>query len=62
MVGKSKREITGMVLNYFYAVGEALVALFAWLARDWKELQLIVSAPSILFIGYYWYMGLKHIL
>ncbi|KAH1017518.1 organic cation transporter protein isoform X2 [Dendroctonus ponderosae] len=53
MVGKSKREITGMVLNYFYAVGEALVALFAWISRDWKELQLIVSAPSIVFIGYY---------
>ncbi|CAG9766667.1 unnamed protein product [Ceutorhynchus assimilis] len=54
MVGKNKREITGIVLNYFYAVGEALVALFAWIAPDWQELQLIVSAPSIIFIAYYW--------
>ncbi|KAL1506268.1 hypothetical protein ABEB36_005662 [Hypothenemus hampei] len=53
MVGKNKREITGTVLNYFYAIGEALVALFAWIAQDWKGLQLIVSAPSIVFVGYY---------
>ncbi|KAK9869662.1 hypothetical protein WA026_003410 [Henosepilachna vigintioctopunctata] len=54
MVGKKKREITGIVLNYFYAVGEALVALVAWITRDWVMLQLIVSAPALLFIAYYW--------
>ncbi|XP_060531615.1 organic cation transporter protein isoform X2 [Cylas formicarius] len=54
MVGKRKREITGIVLNYFYALGEALVALVAWLTKDWVLLQLIVSAPSLLFVVYYW--------
>lgn len=54
MVGKNKREVTGIVLNYFYAIGEALVALFAWLSKDWKHLQVTVSAPAIVFIGYYW--------
>lgn len=53
MVGKNKREITGIVLNYFYAIGEALVALFAWISRDWKSLQLIVSAPCVVFVAYY---------
>ncbi|CAH0558293.1 unnamed protein product [Brassicogethes aeneus] len=54
MVGKKKRELTGIVLNYFYAVGEALVALFAWYTKNWIYLQLIVSAPPVLFLAYYW--------
>lgn len=58
MVGKNKREITGIVLNYFYAIGEALVALFAWISKDWKSLQLIVSAPCVVFVAYYWYSKL----
>lgn len=54
MVGKKKRELTGIVLNYFYAVGEALVAPIAWYTRDWKPTQLCVSAPAIIFVAYYW--------
>lgn len=56
LVGKKRRELTGMVLNYFYAIGEAVIALIAWLAKDWVLLQLIVSAPPFLFISYYWYV------
>ncbi|KAG5886494.1 hypothetical protein JTB14_014677 [Gonioctena quinquepunctata] len=54
MVGKRKREASGIVLNYFYAVGEAIVAPIAWYTRDWVHLQLIVSVPPIIFLGYYW--------
>lgn len=55
-MGRKKRETTGIVLNYFYAIGEAAVALIAWLTKDWVYLQLLVSAPSIVFIGYYWFV------
>lgn len=54
MVGPKRREMSGIVLNYFYAIGEALVGLFAWWCKDWVALQLIVSVPPLLFIGYYW--------
>ncbi|CAG9822517.1 unnamed protein product [Phaedon cochleariae] len=54
MVGKRKREVTGIVLNYFYAIGEAVVAPIAWYTQDWVQIQLIVSVPAILFLGYYW--------
>lgn len=54
MVGKKKRELTGIVLNYFYALGEAVVSPIAWYTRDWIPTQLIVSVPPILFIVYYW--------
>lgn len=54
MVGPQKREIAGILLNYFYSVGEALVGLIFWLCRDWVVLQLLVSVPPLIFIGYYW--------
>lgn len=34
MVGARKREMSGVVLNYFYAVGEALVGVIAWLCGE----------------------------
>ncbi|KAJ6645244.1 Solute carrier family 22 member 8, partial [Pseudolycoriella hygida] len=54
MVGARKREMSGIVLNYFYAVGEALVGLIAWLCGDWVIVQYAVSAPPLLFALYYW--------
>lgn len=54
MVGKRKRELTGIVLNYFYAIGEAIVSPIAWYSRSWIPTQLIVSVPPIFFLAYYW--------
>ncbi|CAH2010494.1 unnamed protein product [Acanthoscelides obtectus] len=54
MVGKKRREVAGITLNYFYAVGEAIVAPLAWYTRDWVYLQLLVSTPAIIFVVYYW--------
>lgn len=54
MVGPKKREMSSIILNYFYSMGEAIVGLIFWLCRDWVLLQLIVSAPPLLFISYYW--------
>jgi MFS transporter, OCT family, solute carrier family 22 (organic cation transporter), member 4/5 len=56
MVGKKKREMAGVVLNYFYSIGEALVGVIAWLDPSWVNLQLWVSAPPLLFITYYWFI------
>nr|XP_023022775.1 organic cation transporter protein-like [Leptinotarsa decemlineata] len=54
MAGKKNREASAIVLNYFFAIGEAIVALIAWYSRDWVYVQLIVSTPALLFVGYYW--------
>ena len=54
MVGKKKREMSGVVLNYFYSIGEALVGVIAWFDGDWINLQYWVSVPPIIFVSYYW--------
>lgn len=54
MVGKKRREMSGVILNYFYSIGEAMVGIIAWLDGDWVNLQYWVSAPPILFVAYYW--------
>jgi OCT family organic cation transporter-like MFS transporter 4/5 len=54
LVGRQKREMSGILLNYFYAVGEAAVSLVAWLTKSWVAIQLAVSAPPAMFILYYW--------
>jgi OCT family organic cation transporter-like MFS transporter 4/5 len=54
MVGKNKREMSGVVLNYFYSVGQALVGLIAWLDGNWRSLQYWVSVPPFVFIIYHW--------
>lgn len=56
MVGKGKREMAGVVLNYFYSIGEALVGVIAWMHDDWVHLQLWVSVPPLIFISYYWFI------
>ena len=54
LVGRKKREFTGIVQNYFYAVGEAMLGLVAWWKPDWVKIQLMISAPPIIFLTYYW--------
>lgn len=56
MVGPSMREMSSIVLNYFYAVGEALVGATAWLLQDWQLLQYALSVPPLFFIAYYWFV------
>lgn len=54
MVGRNKRELAGVVLNYFFSFGGALVGLIASLDGDWVHLQLWVSGPPIIFVTFYW--------
>ncbi|XP_052841159.1 organic cation transporter protein isoform X1 [Drosophila gunungcola] len=53
MVGPRKREMSSIVLNYFYAVGEALLGLSVFLT-DWRQLQLVLSLPPLVCVAYFW--------
>ena len=54
LVGPSYRMIAGIALELFWACGAIVLALLAYLIRDWRYLNLAVSLPALLFIPYVW--------
>ncbi|XP_064606577.1 organic cation transporter protein-like [Liolophura sinensis] len=54
LVGPSKRMWTGMFIEVFWAIGEAILVLLAYFIRNWQYLQLAISVPSVLYISYWW--------
>ncbi|XP_062400089.1 solute carrier family 22 member 6-A [Sardina pilchardus] len=49
-----RRMLAGIFTDYFFGVGYMLLAGMAYLLRDWRQLQLAISAPGFLFIFYIW--------
>ncbi|XP_071115386.1 organic cation transporter protein-like [Haliotis cracherodii] len=49
IVGPSKRMWAGVAMNLFWSAGNIMTALAAYLFRDWKTRQLIVSVPAVVF-------------
>ncbi|XP_033119858.1 organic cation transporter protein-like [Anneissia japonica] len=45
LVGKKWRTVAGNVLPIYWASGTMLLALFAYLIRDWRKLQIALSVP-----------------
>lgn len=54
MVGPSKRLLAGVVCQMFFSTGYMLTALFAYLIDDWRQLQLALTLPGLLFMCYWW--------
>lgn len=53
MIGVEKRVLAGSCLSGSYAVGQLILALLAWLIPYWRTLTIVIYAPSILFLSYY---------
>uniref|UniRef100_A0A3B1JW09 Si:dkey-166k12.1 n=1 Tax=Astyanax mexicanus TaxID=7994 RepID=A0A3B1JW09_ASTMX len=49
-----RRMLAGIFTDYFFGLGYMLLAGIAYLIRDWRKLQLAISAPGFLFIFYIW--------
>jgi OCT family organic cation transporter-like MFS transporter 4/5 len=56
MVGKHKRGVAGIVCNYFYAIGVAVLGVTAWIFPNWFVLQLLISIPPMIIFVYYWFV------
>lgn len=52
LVGPSYRMMSGIALEFFWAFGAVVLALLAYLIREWRYLNLAVSVPALLFIPY----------
>lgn len=55
--GSKQRMLAGIITDYFFGFGYILLAGVAYLIRDWRKLQLAISAPGFLFIVYIWWVG-----
>jgi len=52
--GSKQQMLAGIITDYFFGFGYILLAGVAYLIRDWRKLQLAISAPGFLFIFYIW--------
>lgn len=56
LVGPSKRRFTGINFEFFFATGFVLLALLAYLIRNWQYLELALSMPTILYMLVWYYI------
>nr|XP_032825749.1 organic cation transporter protein-like isoform X1 [Petromyzon marinus] len=52
--GIGERMLAGIATQQAFGVGYMLLAPVAYFIRDWRQLQLAISIPEILFIAYIW--------
>lgn len=53
-VGKRHRHVIGTTLFYFWILSLMVLALFAWLIRDWRTLAMAAAIPGLLTIFFWW--------
>lgn len=55
-----RRMLAGIITDYAFGLGYMLLAGIAYLIRDWRKLQLAISAPGFLLIFYIWCLKMTH--
>ena len=53
LVGPDKRVFCAIVIEFFWVLGELLLAGLAWITRDHKYLTLSYLAPFAIYLGLY---------
>ncbi|XP_008279835.1 solute carrier family 22 member 2-like [Stegastes partitus] len=56
MVGVEYRRTVGILFQMFFSVGVLILPLLAYFVTDWRWLQVIITAPYIFFLVYYWFV------
>ncbi|XP_055954670.1 organic cation transporter protein-like [Patella vulgata] len=54
LVGPSKRKYAGNIIMLAWVIGLFILGLLAYFIRDWKNLTLATSVPTILLFSYWW--------
>ncbi|XP_042209976.1 organic cation transporter protein-like isoform X3 [Homarus americanus] len=55
-IGAKWRTFCGIIIEVPFALGEAMTGVLAIFIRDWRWLQVAVTAPAFLLISYMWIM------
>lgn len=56
MVGPTYRLFAGVAVMMFFSLGFILTAGFAHLFPNWREFQIAITLPGLLFMCYYWFI------
>ncbi|XP_074541469.1 solute carrier family 22 member 2-like [Halichoeres trimaculatus] len=56
IVGVEYRRTVGVLYQMFFSVGILFLPLLAYYITDWRWLQVVITAPYILFLSYYWFI------
>ncbi|XP_022063705.1 solute carrier family 22 member 2-like [Acanthochromis polyacanthus] len=56
IVGVEYRRTVGILFQMFFSVGVLILPLLAYFVTDWRWLQVIITAPYIFFLVYYWFV------
>ena len=54
ITGPARRELSGMIIEFFWSIGMIVIVPIAYFIRNWRHLQLAVSLPGLVFAVYYW--------
>lgn len=54
--GPTYRTYFGILTQFPFGIGAALLPLVAYFIRQWQSLQLAISVPCILLASYYWFV------
>ncbi|ESO85014.1 hypothetical protein LOTGIDRAFT_131176 [Lottia gigantea] len=55
-VGPFKRTFTGIIIELYWCIGLFILALLAYLIRDWFYLQLVCAIPTAFLLGIIWFV------
>ena len=53
LVGSDKRTFAGFVFQYFFPIGQLVLAVLAFFIRDWRILANVVAAIAVPFLLYF---------
>lgn len=56
MVGPSARLFAGVCVMMFFSMGYIITAAFAYFFPDWREFQIAITLPGLVFMCYYWFI------
>uniref|UniRef100_A0AAQ6AEB4 Solute carrier family 22 member 3 n=1 Tax=Amphiprion ocellaris TaxID=80972 RepID=A0AAQ6AEB4_AMPOC len=56
IVGVEYRRTVGILFQMFFSVGVLILPLLAYFITDWRWLQVVITAPYIFFLVYYWFV------